>query len=270
LDFQMGDVLLKAKDRLTSFRLALAASMNHASLPVIERPKVALISTGDELVMPGQATGPGQIIASNTFGLGASVENVGAVLHDFGIVEDTHNALEGIFQSALDADCDLILTTGGASVGDHDLVLPVAEKLGFIFEITKIAMRPGKPFLFGKLQRDGKTVYLCGLAGNPVSSLVAFHVFVRPLIQTLSGQTAEAVTMQTAVLGRDMPQNDERAEFMRATVEKGANGALIATAFESQDSSMLANLVRADCLLYRPVHAPFAPKGSPCKIVFIA
>ncbi|MEM9277006.1 MAG: gephyrin-like molybdotransferase Glp [Pseudomonadota bacterium] len=269
LDFKQGEVLLQEGNALTSSRLALAASMNHATLPVFRKPVVALISTGDELVMPGQTTGEGQIIASNTFGLAASITKCGGQLIDMGIVVDEREALSGAFEDAINRNCDVIVTTGGASVGDHDLVLPVAEALGFEFEITKIAMRPGKPFLFGKLQRDGKTIYMTGLAGNPVSSLVGFNVFVKPLVQLLGGQKPETVTMQSAILGRDLPENDERAEYMRATLERGENGERIATPFSSQDSSMLANLVRADCLLYRPVKAPAARKGEACKIVFI-
>ncbi|MEM7068186.1 MAG: gephyrin-like molybdotransferase Glp [Pseudomonadota bacterium] len=267
LDFKEGEVLLKAGDMLTSSRLALAASMNHAKVPVVRKPTVALLSTGDELVMPGHATGPGQIIASNTFGLAASIENTGGRLIDLGLVADTSEALKNTFGSAIEQGADVIVTTGGASVGDHDLVLPSAKALGFEFEITKIAMRPGKPFLFGKLKMAERTIYLTGLAGNPVSSLVAYNVFVRPLIQTLGGGRGDAIAMQQAILGRDLPENDERAEFMRAVLAKSENGKLIATPFTSQDSSMLANLVRANCLLYRPVNAPTAKAGDPCQIV---
>jgi len=269
LDFRTGETLLQAGDRMTSYRLALAASMDHAEIPVFRKPVVALLSTGDELVMPGEATGPGQIIASNTFGLAASIQNTGGKLLDMGLVADTREALTGSINEALNQGADVIVTTGGASVGDHDLVLPAALSIGFEFEITKIAMRPGKPFLFGKLKIDGRTVYLTGLAGNPVSSLVAYNVFVKPLIQTLAGRAADAIAMQTAVLGRDLPENDERAEYMRAVTSMGTNGELIATPFDRQDSSMLANLVRADCLLFRPVKAPRANCGDPCEIVFI-
>jgi len=163
----------------------------------------------------------------------------------------------------------VIVTTGGASVGDHDLVLPVAQAMAFDMQITKIAMRPGKPFLFGRLERDNRTVYLTGLAGNPVSSLVAYNVFVKPLIQALGGKEAETFSMQNAVLGRALPENDERAEYMRATLSRSDDGTLIATPFDKQDSSMLANLVRADCLVYRAVKAPSARAGDACQIVLI-
>lgn len=270
LDFTTGEKLLSKGDRLTSSRIALAASMNHAELPVFGRPKVALISTGDELVMPGQEAGPGKIIASNRFGLASGIHNCGASLIDLGIVEDTKQALADSFKKAIENGTDLIVTTGGASVGDHDLVLPVATEFGFEFEIAKIAMRPGKPFLFGKIERGGKCIRLTGLAGNPVSSLVAFNVFVKPLIFALGGVTGENIKYRPAQLGCDLPENDERAEYMRAVLSYGRDGELIATPFTKQDSSMLANLVRADCLVYRPVRARAAKAGEPCRIVMLA
>ncbi|MDJ0613051.1 MAG: molybdopterin molybdotransferase MoeA [Rhizobiaceae bacterium] len=270
LDFKQGETLLRIGEELTPSRLALAASMNYAEIPVYKKPKVALLSTGDELVLPGKSLADGQIIASNTFGLIASVQNCGGEVLDFGIVEDTKDTLHETFEKALEARCDLIVTTGGASVGDHDLVMPVAREMGFEFEIAKIAMRPGKPFLFAKLRDEDHSVCLTGLAGNPVSSLVAFNVFVRPLIQIMAGGTAETASMRKAILGRNLPENDERAEYMRATLETGPDGQLVATPFDTQDSSMLANLVRADCLVYRAVKAAAVSKGEPVEIVIIA
>lgn len=270
LDFKTSEVLLNKGDVLTPYKLALAASMNHPEVAVFKRPTVAMLSTGDELVMPGEATLPGQIIASNTFGISASVENCGAQLLDLGIVIDTREALKAQFQTAIDQGADIIITTGGASVGDHDLVLPVAQELGFEFEIAKIAMRPGKPFLFGKLKHKDRTVYITGLAGNPVSSLVAFNVFVKPLIQKLSGEPPEALKPVSAILGCDLPENDERAEYMRALLTISEDGQRIATPFTKQDSSMLANLVRAQCLVYRAVKAPAAKAGDACQIVVIS
>lgn len=270
LDFKTSEVLLNKGDVLTPYKLALAASMNHPEVAVFKRPTVAMLSTGDELVMPGEATLPGQIIASNTFGISASVENCGAQLLDLGIVIDAREALKAQFQTAIDQGADIIITTGGASVGDHDLVLPVAQELGFEFEIAKIAMRPGKPFLFGKFKHKGRTVYITGLAGNPVSSLVAFNVFVKPLIQKLSGEPPEALKPVSAILGCDLPENDERAEYMRALLTISEDGQRIATPFTKQDSSMLANLVRAQCLVYRAVKAPAAKAGDACQIVVIS
>ena len=270
LDFSEGEILLNAGDILTPYRLALAASMNHAQVPCYEQAKVAMISTGDELVMPGEATAPGQIIASNTFGIAASIQNCGAEVLDLGIAGDTRDALRAKIFEAITSGADVIVTTGGASVGDHDLVLPVAQEIGFEFEIAKIAMRPGKPFLFGRFQHKGKMVYITGLAGNPVSSLVAFNVFVKPLIQKLSGQSAQALQRVPAVLGLDLPENDERAEYMRATLRISEDGKRVASPFTKQDSSMLANLVRADCLVYRAVKAEAAKAGDACEIVLIS
>lgn len=270
LDFNEGETLLYAGDTLSPYRLALAASMNHAEVSVYQQAKVAMISTGDELVMPGEATQPGQIIASNTFGIAASIQNCGAEVLDLGIAGDTRDALRAKIFEAITSGADVIVTTGGASVGDHDLVLPVAQEIGFEFEIAKIAMRPGKPFLFGRFKHKGKTVYLTGLAGNPVSSLVAFNVFVKPLIQKLSGQNADALQRVPAVLGCDLVENDERAEYMRATLSISADGKRVASPFNKQDSSMLANLVRADCLVYRAVKAPAAKAGDACEIVLIS
>ena len=162
---------------------------------------------------------------------------------------------------------DLIVTMGGASVGDHDLVLPVAKNMGFEFKLAKIAMRPGKPFLFGTLVRDGRTIRLAGLAGNPVSSLVAGNVFVKPLIKLLAGYPYEAVEPVSAVLGVNLPQNDERAEYLRAQISGEQDGRKVVIPFEKQDSSMLALLSRADCLMLRPVNAPPAQKGDPCQII---
>lgn len=269
LDFSSGDVLLARGDVFSANRLALAAAMNHPDVPVHRSPVVALLATGDELVPPGQAMNAGQIIASNTFGLASAIQTAGGVLVDKGIVADNESALAEAITDCISLGADVIITTGGASVGDHDLVLPVARECGFDFEIAKIAMRPGKPFLFGRLNQEGRTVYLTGLAGNPVSSLVAFSVFVKPLIHALNGRKPETVTHLKARLGRDLPRNDGRAEYMRAVLTIGPDGERIATPFEKQDSSMLAKLVEANCLVYRAVNAEPAKNGDSCAIVLL-
>ena len=269
LDFKTGDVLLVSGDVLDPQKLALAASMNHAEVEVFRKPKVAVIATGDELVMPGGKVGPGKIIASNTFGISALVENSGGEVIDLGIAPDTPDGLQRTLEQAIEAESDLIVTTGGASVGDHDLVLPVATGIGFEFEIAKIAMRPGKPFLFAKLTKNGFTTRLIGLAGNPVSSMVAGDVFVRPLVCRLAGFADSLSTPLPATLGDSLPANDEREEYMRASLSFDKDGARIATPFPKQDSSMLATLVKADCLIIRPASAAAAKPGEPCRVILL-
>ena len=264
MDFRTGEQLLEPGMVLDAARLSLAASMNHARVPVYAKPAVAIMATGDELVLPGEKLEEGQIIASNSFGLGALVEASGGRVHDLGIAGDTKQSLHGLIEQALDLDVDLIVTMGGASVGDHDLVKPAMEDFGFVFAFHKIAMRPGKPLLFALKERDHKTVRMIGLAGNPVSSLIAGTVFVRPLLQSLAGCDPEVLTPLNAVLGVDLPENDEREEYMRAVGRRLADGSLQVSPFAKQDSSMLANLVRANYLVIREKHAPAAKAGDPC------
>jgi len=267
LDFRMGDVLLKAGDRIDAQRLALAAAMNHPVLPVHARPLVALAATGDELRLPGSTTGPGEIIASNTFGLAAIIRDFGGEVLDLGIIRDRPEDLDAAFARALDAGAEIIMTTGGASVGDHDLVMPAFGRLGARFEFSKIAMRPGKPLIFGRFVRDGRTVRCLGIAGNPVSSLIAGHVFVRPLVAALAGRPAAEQMPVEAVLGRDLGPNADREDHMRASAVRLPDGRIEVTPFETQDSSMLAMLARAGAILIRPPFAPAARKGDPCRAV---
>ena len=269
LDFKKGEVLLKTGTVLDPQALSLAASMDHPEVEVFTRPKVAILATGDELVLPGETTSDAQIIASNTFGVTAIAQSAGANVQNLGIANDTFEDLEKRIMSALDEDADLIVTSGGASVGDHDLVKPVMESIGFVFSFIKIAMRPGKPVIFGRCIYRGKERRFLGLAGNPVSSLVSSHIFLKPLICLLGGYPPQTVQPVTALLGSALPQNDEREDYMRGTVKRGSDGSLVATPFEKQDSSMLATLSRADCLIIRPVNAPAANKGNPVQIILL-
>ena len=268
LDFKEGDILLSAGEVLGPARLSLAASMNHDTLPVVRRPRVAILATGDELILPGGQTRPGQIIASNSFGLAALVESHGGDAVDLGIAPDTEAGLRKKIEEAEQGTADIIITVGGASVGDHDLVLPVASQAGYHFELAKIAMRPGKPFLFGKKQDGGRTIRLAGLAGNPVSSLVAGLVFVRPLIRRLAGFPDATSKPVIARLGTDLAANDEREDYLRVTLER-TEDQWVASPFVKQDSSMLANLARSDALLIRPPHAKAAKTGDPCEIILL-
>jgi molybdopterin molybdotransferase len=241
-DFKTGD-RLKAPRLLRPSDIALLASMNIAEVAVARRPDVALMSTGDELVMPGDSPGPDQIIASNTFGLKALLGSVGAQARILPIARDRRPSLEAAFDLAKNAD--LVVTIGGASVGDHDIVGDVAADLGFERAFYKIAMRPGKPLMAGRM---GKSVML-GLPGNPVSAMVCGHVFAAPLIRAMLGLKAVRAPRLTARLTKPLPANGPREHYMRAFVENGS-----ITAHDNQDSSLLTVLADANALLIRPIN----------------
>jgi len=256
IDFSEGEVLLKAGRRLGPREVALAAAMGHGTIAVRRRPRVAVLSTGDELVPPGSRPGPGQIISSNHLGVAAMAENAGADVRLLGIAGDTRESLDG--HLALAEGADVIVTIGGASVGDHDLVGPVLAARGMVLAFWKIAMRPGKPLMFGRL---GATRVL-GLPGNPVSSLVCARVFLVPLLHALVGAPAEAHRPLQARATVALEPNGARQHYMRATTTTAADGLPLATPVRSQDSSLLAPLAEADCLLVRPPHAPPAAPGT--------
>jgi molybdopterin molybdotransferase len=262
LDFREGDVLLRAGLRLEPRHVALAAAMNHAAIPVRRRPVIAILATGDELVPPGGDPGPDQIVASNGVGLAAEVRLAGGAPLDLGIVPDRLDDTAQAIAAAISARADVLVTLGGASVGEHDLVRRALADAGMALAFWKIAMRPGKPLIFGRFDR----LRVLGLPGNPVSSLVCAAVFLRPLIRALQGLSAALEGEAEASLGRDLAANDERQDYLRAGLEED-RGRLIATPFERQDSSMLATLARADCLVIRPPHAPPARRGDSCRIL---
>lgn len=269
MDFKTGEKLLEKNAVLNPQSLALCAAMDIAEVKVFQKPQVTIMATGDELVMPGDQVRDGQIIASNTFGIAAIAKSAGARVDNPGIIEDKFDTLKSVIQNAITNGSDLIVTSGGASVGDHDLVKPVLDSLGFTFSFVKIAARPGKPLIFATLNQDNKTIRFLGLPGNPVSSLVTSHIFLKPLIRLLAGYSANINKPVTAELGINLPANDERQEYMRATCVKTLEGKIVATPFAKQDSSMLANLARADCLLIRPVNAPVASKGDRVDIILM-
>jgi molybdopterin molybdotransferase len=263
LDFVEGEALLPAGRTLDPAALSLAAAANHAALPVVRRPRVALIATGDELVLPGGRTGPGQIIASNAYGIAAIVEAAGGQADDLGIMPDKRAAIRASVDAALSNGADAIVSIGGASVGDHDLMREVLVGMGMELDFWKIAMRPGKPLMFG---RFGK-VRVLGLPGNPVASLVCSHLFVKPLVARLAG--SEAVhDFRDGVLGADMAANDLREDYVRARTRVDGSR-LVATPFEIQDSSMLRTLAEAGGLIVRPPHAPAARAGDPCRVLVL-
>ncbi len=260
LDFARGEVLLKAGTRLGPREIALAAAMNHASLPVRRRPRIAILATGDELVEPGSVPGPDQIVSSNNHGLAAFVAMAGGEPVDLGIAADTPDALAGAIRRA--QGCDVLITLGGASVGEHDLVQAALVAAGVKLDFWRIAMRPGKPLMFG---RRGPLRAL-GLPGNPVSALVCSMVFLKPLIDAYLGH-ATSDGEEEACLGRDLAANDQRQDYLRATLKNGADGARIATPFERQDSSMLRTLTQAHCLVVRPPFDPPRKVGDPVRIL---
>lgn len=249
-DFKIGD-RIEAPRRLSPATVALAASMNVADLTVARRPVVALIATGDELVMPGEAPSPDQIIASNSFGLASIIESEGAEVRLLPIARDTEASLAATF--ALAADADVIVTIGGASVGDHDLVGQVAGDLGMDRAFYKIAMRPGKPLMAGLMGRSA----MVGLPGNPVSSMVCGHIFLRPLLRAMQGLPHASLPTEIAPLAGSIGRNGPRQHYMRARVLDGKLHVA-----ERQDSSLLSVLSDANALVIRPPQDPPRDAGE--------
>jgi len=261
MDFRAGDTLLATGRRLGPREVSLAAAMGYGEVAVRRRPRVAILATGDELVAPGSRLGPGQIIASNHLGVAGLAEAAGAEVEQLGIARDERADLAAHFARAQDAD--ILVTIGGASVGEHDLVAPVLEGRGMALAFWRIAMRPGKPLMFGRL--EGSRVL--GLPGNPVSALICARLFLVPLIHRLLGLPEDAARPVQARLAVPLEANGPRQHYMRAVSKLWADGSVLVTPVRSQDSSLLAPLAEADCLLIRPPHAPAAAPGSPVPIL---
>ncbi|MBN9245441.1 MAG: molybdopterin molybdotransferase MoeA [Mesorhizobium sp.] len=263
LDFRTGDALLEKGRLLDPAALSLAASADHPRIAVVRRPLVAVIATGDELVAPGGALGPDQIISSNAYGVAAAAASVGARALDLGIAADRKEAIAALVRQAVEADADVIVTLGGASVGDRDLVHDVLTGEGMTLDFWKIAMRPGKPLMFGRLG----TRWCIGLPGNPVASLVCSQLFLKPLLARLGGRPF-AQDIRAARLGGALPANDQRQDYIRAVVRETQNG-LLATPFGVQDSSMLRTLSDANGLIVRTPHASAAAAGDLCSVLLL-
>ena len=260
-DFAIGDAL-KAPKRLGPNEIALLASMNVPEVDVFRKPKIALVATGDELVMPGETPNDAQIISSNNFGLKALLEAEGAEAMILPIASDTPESLSAVLE--LGQAADLIVTLGGASVGDHDLVQSVAGEAGLDLSFYKVSMRPGKPLMAGLLNETP----MIGLPGNPVSSMVCGHIFVVPALRAMLGLGKAARKRHQGILGVDLGPNGPRSHYMRATLSM-ENGQHICTPFERQDSSLLSVLSRSNCLMIRDPSAPAQEAGTAVEYILI-
>jgi molybdopterin molybdotransferase len=262
-DFTKGRPLFEKGRRLTARDILLAAAAGHGTLPAVRRPVVAILATGDELVEPGTPLGQGQISASNSYGLAAVVEAAGGEARLLGIARDTLDSLADAINRATGAD--ILVTIGGASVGDYDLVRPALEKAGTKLDFYKIAMRPGKPLFFGSRSSGEKRQHCLGLPGNPVASLICSRVFLVPLLGRLLGRDVPLDAID-AVLGDTLPANGPRQHYMRARLDY-STAPPSAVPFKNQDSGMITALQNADCLIVVPVDAPAQPAGTPVKVL---
>ena len=256
LDFVEGEVLLRSGRRLTARDIGLLAAMNRPWLFVHRRPRIGILSTGDEIVMPGDAIGPHQIVSSNSLSLAAFVAARGGVPISAGNAPDDPAALRRL--AAATTGVDLLVTTGGVSVGEHDLVREALAVDGFELDFWQIAMRPGKPLMVGRYRGTP----MVGLPGNPVSTLVCALLFLKPAFDRLSGVVAEIEAQATARLGVALSKNDRRQDYLRSRLARAADGTLEVFPFEVQDSSMMRLLAAADCLVVRPPHSPAVAAGT--------
>jgi molybdopterin molybdotransferase len=262
LDFKKGDVLVPAGTMLNARDIGLAAAGNTSMLRVRRKPRLVLFTTGDELVLPGQQPRADQIVSSNSHALAAMAVAWGAEVINLGIVRDTIKATLAAIKRA--GSADILITTGGASVGDHDYVQEALKQSGIKIGFWKIALRPGKPLMFGTKGR----LRVLGLPGNPVSALVCARIFLKPLIEAMQGVAARPAP-QFASLGVGLPANDSRQDYIRAVLTENDDGRRIATAFGKQDSSMQRTLRNADCLIIRPPGAPEAPAGTVVSVILL-
>jgi len=262
MDFTEGFRLTSPR-RLTGREAALLAAMNVAELTVRRRPVVALIPTGDELVRPGETPGADQIVSSNDIGLAAMLTAAGAAPHRCAIARDNRASLLAALDEAEGAD--IVVTLGGASVGDHDLVAGVFGEAGLRLDFYKIAMRPGKPLMAGRI--GGRT--MLGLPGNPVSAMVCGEIFLRPAIDAALGLPTGPRATCTAFLAHDLGPNGPREDYMRATVTGAADGTLRCEVAADQDSSLIGILARSNALAVLPPNAPASKAGAPVPVILL-
>jgi molybdopterin molybdotransferase len=260
-DFAAGDTVIPAARRLTARDIGLAAAANHPWLTVHRRPRVAILATGDEIAMPGEPIPPGGIVSSNSHALAALVRASGGDPVILPVAPDTREAVAAVADAV--HGMDLLVTTGGASVGDHDLIIDGLKTRGLVLDFWQIAMRPGKPLLFGKLG----PVAVLGLPGNPVSALVCSILFLLPALSRMSGLPAAPPPTIQAIAGAALRANDHRADHLRATIATDPNGRIIAMPFPVQDSAMLRRLAHADALILRAPNAPALPEGNEITII---
>lgn len=260
-DFAAGDEVVPAGRRLTARDIGLAAAANHPWITVHRRPRIALLATGDEIALPGEPLPPGGIVSSNAHALAALVRSAGGEPLVLPVARDDRAAIAAVADAA--ERTDMLLTTGGASVGDHDLVIAGLTSRGLAVDFWKIAMRPGKPLIFGRLG----PVPVIGLPGNPVSALVCAILFMLPALARLCGLPGAPAPVTTAVLGAAMGPNDGRADHVRAALRRGPDGQWIAMPFPVQDSAMLRRLAMADALILRPPYAPALPEGANVPVI---
>lgn len=261
-DFATGQQLIPAGRLMSARDVALAAGANIPWLSVRRRPRVAVLATGDEIAMPGDPLGASQIVSTNALGLCALVTTQGGVALNLGIAKDDPDSLATMAAGA--AGCDLLVTTGGAAQGDHDLIRSVLADKGVELEVQSIAMRPGKALLFGR----AGGVPLLGLPGNPVSSGVTGVLFLRPILRVLQGlHPDDEDGPQQARLGAAVRANDRRQDYLRGVLSRGDDGGLVATPFPRQDSAITSLYAKADCLIVRPPHAAAAEAGEIVEIV---
>ena len=260
-DFTKGEVLLRAGTRLGPRELMLAAAMNHAELPVRRKPKVAILATGDEVVPPGTALDRDQIVSSVPVGLAALIEAQGGEPMSLGIAQDTAESIVTLASTGKGAD--ILVTVGGASVGERDLVSAALRSGGMELDFWKIAMRPGKPLLYGRLGNQR----VLGVPGNPVAALICGLVFLVPMLHRLLGLREHGREPQEAVLGQALEANGPREHYMRATSTWRSGGERLVIPLAAQDSALIADFARADCLIVRPPDAPALAEGERVMII---